>query len=73
MNAPPMDLTVADVVKRVLAEHRVDPERALVELLRALVEPHLASRLGPPAPASRELSLVSLLDPNAADASPQSR
>ena len=66
-----MDPTEVDLIKRVLAEHRVDPERALAGLLHTLVGHHFSSRLRRPAPSSRELSLVSLLDPNAAEPLPR--
>ena len=66
-----MDDPEVDLVKRVLAEHRVEPERALAGLLRTLTGHHFASRLRRPAPASRQLSLVSLLDPSAAEPLPR--
>jgi hypothetical protein len=66
-----MDDPEVDLIKRVLAEHRVDPERALAGLLHTLLGHHFGSRLGRPAPTTRELSLVSLLDPNAAEPLPR--
>ena len=66
-----MDDSEVDLIKRVLAEHHVEPERALAGLLHTLVGHHFASRLRRPAPTSRELSLVSLLDANAAEPLPR--
>ena len=66
-----MDPTKVELIKRVLAEHGVEPERALAGLLDTLVGHHFASRLRRPAPASRQLSLVSLLDPNGAEPLPR--
>jgi hypothetical protein len=66
-----MDDPEVELIKRVLAEHGIEPERALFGLLRTLAGHHFASRLRRPAPTSRQLSLVSLLDPNAAEPLPR--
>jgi hypothetical protein len=67
-----MGLSELDVVKSVLAEHHLEPERALAGLLRTLVDHHFRSRLRRPADNSGPISLVSLLDASSPEPLPRS-